>query len=135
MAVADRNGLPIAVGIASGEKHETTLAYKTVKSCFTGQLPKNLIGDKAYDSAALTKELARLGVRLISPHRSGRIAKTQDGRRLRRYRHRWRVERMFSWLKRFRRICTRWDRNADIFLGFVQLGASILLLRALRDQF
>ena len=135
MAVADRNGLPISVGIASGEKHETKLACKAIKSCFTGELPNNLVGDKAYDSDALTRDLASLGVRLIAPHRSGRISKTQDGRRLRRYRRRWRVERLFSWMKHFRRICTRWDRSADIFLGFVQLGATIVLLRALRDQF
>ena len=135
MAVADRNGLPVSIGIASGEKHETTLAIKTVKSCFTTERPTNLVGDKAYDSAGLTVSLAKMGIRLISPHRTTTINKTQDGRRLRRYRHRWRIERLFSWLKRFRRVCTRWETNADTFLGFVQLAASILLLRALRDQF
>jgi transposase len=85
MAVADRNGLPIAIRIASGETHEATLALKTIQSCFTEDLRVNLIGDKAYDSAALRDQMSSLGIELISPRRSGRLLKTQGGGHLRRY--------------------------------------------------
>jgi transposase len=56
---------------------------------------------------------------------------TQDGRELRHYRHRWKVERLFAWLRRFRRIVTRWEVSADNFLGLVQLGCISILLRRL----
>ena len=56
--------------------------------------PKRLIGDKAYDSDSLDAALAKRGIEMIAPHRSNRTApKTQDGRSLRRYKRRWKVER------------------------------------------
>jgi hypothetical protein len=55
-----------------------------------------LIGDNAYDSDPLHRELAETSVEMIVPHRSDRTNLTQDGRPLRRYRHRWKIERMFS---------------------------------------
>jgi hypothetical protein len=55
--------------------------------------------------------------------------KTQDGRVLRRYRRRWKVERLFSWLYNFRRLSARWEYHADNFLGMLQLGCIVILLR------
>jgi transposase len=129
MAVADRHGLPIAIGIGSGERHETRLVHSTLEQCFTEQLPERLIGDRAYDSDPLDKELADLGIEMIAPHNPTRKRKTQDGRPLRRYRRRWRVERLFSWLFQSRRIVTRYEYNAANFLGFVQLACIRILLR------
>ena len=37
-----------------------------------------------------------MGVEMISSQLSTRKYKTQDGRKLRRYRHRWRIERPFA---------------------------------------
>jgi transposase len=133
MAMADRNGLPIAAWIGSGERHETQLVVDTLEERFTKEAPPRVIGDRAYDSDALDEELLEdFGVKLISPHRAGRRRPTtQDGRELRRYRHRWKVERLFAWLLWFRRIVTRWEVSADNFLGFVQLGCLSILLRRL----
>jgi transposase len=50
------------------------------------------------------------------------VKKTQDGRPLRRYKRRWKVERLFAWLGNYRRLVVRYERNADNFLGFVHLG-------------
>jgi transposase len=92
-------------------------------------LPERLIGDRAYDSDPLDAELAKLGIDMIAPNKSNRRRKTQDGRKLRRYRRRWRVERLFSWLLNFRRLVTRYEHNADNFLGLVKLGCIVILLR------
>ena len=95
-------------------------------------LPERLIGDKAYDSDPLDAQLAAQGVQMISPHRRGRVKpKTQDGRPLRRYKRRWKIERLFAWLQNFRRLVTRWERKPQNFLGFVQLGCIVILLRRL----
>jgi transposase len=129
MAVADRGGLPIAVGIASGERHETKLALDTLEARFIKELPEKLIGDKAYDSDGLDAQLAERGVEMIAPHKSTRKNKTQDGRKLRRYRRRWHIERLFAWMMRFRRIVTRYERKAPNFLAFVKLACIAILLR------
>jgi IS4 transposase len=44
------------------------------------------------------------GVEMISPNRSNRKQKIQDGRPLRRYRRRWKIERLFAWMQNYRRL-------------------------------
>jgi len=131
MAVADRHGLPIAVWIASGERHETQLVVDTLHARFLKALPDRLIGDRAYDSDKLDAELDKLGVEMIAPHNPTRKNLTQDGRPLRRYRRRWHIERLFAWLQCSRRLITRFEHKAANFLAFVKLRCVQLLLRRL----
>jgi transposase len=90
-----------------------------------------MIGDRAYDADQLDARLKEQGITLIAPHRPNRRSKTQDHRPLRRYRRRWKVERLFAWLHSFRRLVTRWEYHATNFLGMVQLGCMLILLRRL----
>jgi transposase len=131
MAVADRHGLPVAVSIASASPHEVTLVEATLQQRFIAPTPKRLIGDCAYDSDRLDQNLAEQDIELIAPHRSNRRTKTQDGRPLRRYRRRWKVERLFAWLHNFRRLVTRYEYHARNFLAFIHLACCIILLRYL----
>lgn len=131
MAVADRHGLPIAVGIASGQRNEITLVHETLSQRFLKQLPQRLIGDRAYDSNKLDAELEAVGVEMIAPHNPRHTNKTQDGRPLRRYRRRWHVERLFAWLQCSRRLITRFEMKAENFLAFIKLRCMVLLLRRL----
>jgi transposase len=67
---------------------------------------------------------------LIAPHKSNRVKPpTQGGRALRRYRRRWKVERLSARLQNFRRVATRFDYHVENFLGFVHLGCIKILLR------
>jgi len=130
MAVADSSGIPIAVHIASAAPHEVTLVRETLQRRFLHARPKRLIGDRAYDSDALDYELQQNGIEVISPHRFNRVKpKTQDGRPLRRYTKRWRIERLFAWMHNFRRLVVRYEYHAENFLGFVHLACIIILLR------
>lgn len=99
---------------------------------FVSEPPRRLIGDRAYDSDPLDQALAEQGIEMIAPHRrSRRRPRTQDGRKLRRYRRRWKVERLFAWLGNFRRLTVRYERHLENFLGFVQLGCIMILLKHL----
>jgi transposase len=130
MAVADGFGLPLAICAASASPHEVTLVAPTLDSRFVTELPRRLIGDRAYDADPLDAGLAQLGIEMIAPHRRNRKRpKTQDGRSLRRYKRRWKVERLFAWLGNYRRLVVRYERHALNFLGFVHLGCILLLLR------
>jgi len=130
MAIADRAGLPIACGIASASPHEVTLVEETIDNGFLEYAPDRLIGDKAYDSNGLDERLREeRGIELIAPHLPTRKKKTQDGRPLRRYRRRWKIERLFAWLQNYRRLITRHERHAENFLGFIHLGCICILLR------
>jgi transposase len=54
---------------------------------------------------------------------------TQDGRKLLRYKRRWKIERVFAWFNNYRRIIVRWDYHVENFLGFVLLACILILLR------
>ena len=131
MVIADRAGLPVALTIASASPHETTLVEQTLNASFLPENPHRLIGDAAYDSDGLDATLAALDIELIAPHRSTRVNLTQDGRALRRYKRRWKVERLFAWLQNSRRLVTRYERHAANFAGFLHLACAMILLRHL----
>jgi transposase len=104
MAIADAAGFPVAAHVESASPHEIRLLEATIDSGFTQYAPDRLIGDKAYDSDKLDKQLSEdRGIELIAPHKGNRKKqRTQDGRKLRRYCRRWKIERMFAWLQNFR---------------------------------
>src|SRR5690606_40564685 len=117
MAIVERRGLPLAVSTHAANQHEVTLVQLSFEFYMIEAKPENLIGDRAYDSDKLDRELHEQGIEMISPHRKGRTAKrTQDGRRLRRYQRRWLVDRFFAWLQWKRRILCRCEYLAEYFL-------------------
>jgi transposase len=130
MAAADRAGLPVAVAVGSAAPHEVSLVASTLEARFVEERPQRLVGDKAYESDPLDERLAKQGIQMIAPHRQKRKKPaTQDGRSLRRYRRRWKVERLFAWVQNFRRITVRYERHLQNYLCFVQLGCIVILLR------
>ena len=130
MIMVDARGLPIAVNTGSASPHEATLVEPLFNFMTTVDFPARLIGDKACDSDRLDARMKELGVDMISPHRSNRKPenKTQDGRKLRRYKRRWTVERTIGWLQNYRRLCIRWEKSTAMFQGFVNLTCALLLM-------
>jgi transposase len=130
MALADSAGRPLGIFIESGSRHDVALVEQTLDAAFTEHLPEKLIADRAFDSAPLSDRLAReRGVELIAPNRNNTKTRRQDRRSLRRYKRRWKVERLFAWIKRFRRCAVRWERYAENYLGFLHLACALILLR------
>ncbi len=131
MAVVDAGGLPIGLRVCTAGEHEVKQAEQTVLECWTVELPERTIADRAFDSDALDRALAEFGVEVIAPHRKNRRPenKTQDGRKLRRYKRRWKVERFFSWLGNFRRLLIRHERKVRNYEGFAHLATLIILVR------
>jgi transposase len=95
--------------------------------------PERLICDKAYDSDPLRERLkVERRIELVCPHRKGRKkAASQDGRKLRRYRRRWKVERTFAWIGNFRRLVVRYERNITMYQAFFHVACLIITLRQL----
>jgi transposase len=133
MALSDGASSPLCVHTESASPHEVTLVEPTLASAFLRERhPERLIGDKAYDSDPLDEILLERGIEMRSPHteRENRKKKrSQDGRKLRRYKRRWKVERLFAWLQNFRRLVVRYEYKDQNFLGMAQLGCIVILLR------
>ena len=72
------------------------------------------------------------GPEMVAPHKKNRKKQaTQDGRRLRRSKRRFKVERFFSWLEDFRRLVVRWEYYAENYLGFVLLACGRMSIKYL----
>ena len=113
---------------------ETTLANVVVAGTRKEPPPQpvRLVVDRGYDSDPLRQRLATRGIEMICPHRKNRKKpKTQDGRKLRRYRRRWKVERTFAWLGNFRRLVVRYERKAEIYQAFFHVACLLITLRQL----
>jgi transposase len=132
MALGDAHGLPIAIHAEAASPAEVKLAQVTVEQRVITEKPLRIIADKAYDSDRLRGQLLQRQMLLLAPHRRGRISPCfNDGRWFRRYRKRWKIERLFAWLHNFRRLVIRWEYHAANYLAFLQLGCAIILLRHL----
>ena len=108
------------------------LVEQTLEGRFVAEVPERLIGDKAYDSDQLDERLMQnFGTEMIAPNKVNRRVPTQDGRPLRRYVRRWKIERLFAWLFNFRRLVVRYEYHAENFQGLIHLAAAVILLRHL----
>lgn len=111
-----REGIPVAAVSAPASVGETKLVEPVLEQLNDSGCPKLwpaiIIADKAYDSDALRALTASVGIDLLAPHRKNRRPenRTNDGRRMRRYRNRWRVERTFAHAGNYRRFTTRYER-------------------------
>ena len=116
MAFSDGSSVPLAIHTESASPHEVTLVGETLERRFLKDKPERLVGDKAYDSDPLDEMLEEQGIEMIAPHRTNRKKrKTQDGRKLRRYKRRWKIERLFAWLQNFRRLVVRYEYKDENF--------------------
>src|SRR5437773_257258 len=103
MAIGDAHGLPIAIHTETAQAAEVNLVEATLQQRVVKGNPLRLIADRAYDSDRLRERLLSKEMLLLAPHRRRRRkASFNDGRWLRRYRKRWKVERLFAWLYNFR---------------------------------
>ena len=132
MGIADGHGLPLALRTESASPAEVKLVTATLEARIVADVPERLIGDKAYDSDRLDEQLMQeYGTEMIAPNKVNRRVPTQDGRPLRRYVRRYKIERLFSWLFNFRRLVVRYEYHAENFQGLVHLAAAVILLRHL----
>jgi hypothetical protein len=123
--------------VESASPHEVMLVEATIDSSFARYAPDKLVGDNAYDSDSLDKQLFKeRDVEMIAPHRRRRKrSSTQDGRKLTRYWRQWKVERLVVWLQNRRRLVVRNEYNAENFLAMVQPNCIIILVKFFWDRF
>ena len=140
LVVADGAGLPLGSALAAASPGEVTLDVQTLQAIAVPrsgpgrprQKPERLIGEKAYDSDPLRTHLAHRDIELISPHRTNRVRPpTQDGRALRRYRRRWKIERLFAWLGHYRRLVIRYQDLPLMYGAFFHVACAMIVLRHL----
>ena len=124
LLMVDGDGIPLSAYTTAAHHNEVNRVEALVdRRQLSYHVPRRLLYDKAVDADWLRERLAGRGIELICPHRSNRTKPSrQDGRALRRYIRRYRVERTISWLHCYRRLITRWEYHSELFQGFVHLA-------------
>src|SRR5512142_3024583 len=133
--IVDRNGVPLAMIVTGGNRHDVTGLIPLVEAIppIRGRRgrprrrPRYLLADRAYDHHAYRRQLAGHGVTALIARRG-----TAPGSGL--GRQRWPVERTLSWLHQFRRLRTRWEHRADLHHTLLSLTCPIICLRRLHSS-
>lgn len=131
--VTARDGTPLGFAADGADVSEVWLAEPAARAV---EVPvawgTPLLADKGFDSDDLRDELRQCGYRLLARHRRNRVrASRNDGRRLRRLKRRWRVERTNAWLKTYRRVGVRYERYSHLHEGFISLACAFIALNRL----
>ncbi|SPE23987.1 transposase (fragment) [Candidatus Sulfotelmatomonas gaucii] len=89
-----------------------------------------MIADRGDDSDPLRERWKRRGIELIAPYRkNNKQRRYEDGRKLRRCKRRWKIERTNAWLGQFRRVLVRHEHRLCIYLAFFHLACLWITLR------
>jgi transposase len=88
---------------------------------------------RAHRSDQATQEESWIGAIEHGERRSGLKGQKTRGlpSALRRYRRRWKIERLFAWLQNYRHLTVRWEYRLDNFLGMLHLACALILMRHL----
>jgi transposase len=129
--VIDAKGLPLGIAAAAANVSEHDLLLPALDDVPV-PIPEGtpVIADRGHDSDALRDDVETEGMRPIIPHRRNRVKPSRnDGRRLRRYTHRWIVERTNAWLHCYRGLAVRWAHYTFMYLGLVYTALIEIALR------
>ncbi|MET0156009.1 MAG: transposase [Rickettsiales bacterium] len=87
----------------------------------------NVLADKGYDCDAIVKQSEIQGCKAVIPPKSNRKVKRDVDFRL--YKEVHVVECFFGKIKFFRRVFSRFDKNADAYMGFIVLASIVIWLK------
>ena len=125
--------MPVGLAVAGANRNDFKMMKETLQSIPvkrpkpTRQKPQGLSLDKGYDYEEV-RDLAKefwYTTHIRSRGAEAQAIKRQAGFKARR----WVVERTHSWMNRFRRILTRWEKKAENYLGLLHLVCAIITYR------
>ena len=129
--------MPLAIALTGAHVHDSKVFEVLIDSIAPvrgkrGRLrrrPDKLHADKGYDFPRCRRFLRKRGIR-------ARIARRGVESSEKLGRHRWVVvERTLAWLSRYRRLCVRYERRADIHESLLVLCCALICLNYLRQVF
>ena len=133
--LTEASGVPIGLAMDGANRNDFKMVEATLQSIPvprpkpTRKNPQGLCLDQGYDYEE-TRDLVR-EFGYTAPIRArgeeAQAIKRQAGFQARR----WVVERTHSWMNRFRRILTRWEKKAANYLGLLHLVCAMITYRTI----
>ena len=123
----ETSGRALAVALTPGQAGDAPSYPGLIAAVPEGCPVEAAAADKAYDSDAIRADLKARGIEPVIPPSANRKEMIPYDKGI--YRQRNRVERLFSKLKQFRRVATRYDKLDLSFLAFIHLTATLVMIR------
>lgn len=125
--------MPIGLAIDGANRHDSKMVEATLESIPvkrpkpTPKNPQGMCLDKGYDYDNVRDLVKEFGytAHIKARGEEAQAIKRQAGFKARR----WVVERTHSWMNRFRRILTRWEKKAENYLALLHLVCAIITHR------
>lgn len=113
--------------VAGANTHDIKPVTDTLDALQTGKTGKNLrlCLDKGYEAEWLESYLKNNG---YEPHIQSRKEESEAIRNSNFKAHRWVVERTHSWMNRFRRIHTRWEKKVENYEAMLHFVACAIIV-------
>jgi transposase len=121
--VADALGNPLGFALTPGQVHGLTQA----ETPLSGRRCDYVIADKGYDADAFLQLMDDLGAIPMVPAGKGHTQSRHYDKHL--YGARYRVECFINTIKWFRRVCSRFEKLAGHYLGFLAFVATLIRMR------
>jgi transposase len=122
-AMTDALGYPLQFILTPGQRHEITQAERLTENISN----TTVIADKGYDSNAFVESLEEKGCTVVIPPRSNRKTPRDYDKHV--YKERHLIECFFGKIKYFRRIFSRFDKTAGVFMSFLNFVGVLIWLR------
>ena len=124
--MTDANGLPLSLVVAGANTHDIKLVEDTLDALETGRPGRRLrlCMDKGYEAEWLENCLK---ARRYEPHIQSRKEESDAIKNSDFKAHRWVVERTHSWMNRFRRILTRWEKKAENYEAMLHFTCGFIV--------
>lgn len=132
--LTEGTGVPIGVAIAGANRNDFKMARETIESIpvrrprATNDHPQGMCLDKGYDYQEVRDLLDefRFTAHIRARGEEAQRLKKRAGVKARR----WVVERTHSWMNRFRRILTRWEKKVENYLAWLHFVCGIITWKA-----
>ncbi|HAT9775684.1 TPA: IS5 family transposase [Legionella pneumophila subsp. pneumophila] len=122
-AKVDSFGQLINILITPGQVHESQVAHDV----WANEHCNFFLADKAYDIDSFRQALTEDGINAVIPSKKNRLNPTVHDHYI--YKERNIIERFFQKIKRYRRIATRYDKTARMYLTGVMFVSILLALK------
>jgi transposase len=131
--LTEGDGVPIGLAVEGANRNDFKMMKATLESIPvkrpkpTRKRPQGMCLDKGYDYGEARDLADEFGytAHIRARGEEAQAIKHEAGFKARR----WVVERTHSWMNRFRRILTRWEKKAENYLGLLHLVCAIITYR------
>ena len=135
----EQTGLPISIIIGSANQHDSTKfidVMESISEYLDEQMIEEIVtvyADKGYDAKYIRNYLRCNGIGCCIPYKNNSKFIIPKNLQNKYNKTRFVVERFFAWLKNgFHRTRIRYERNAENYLGLINIASFLMYCRVLR---